>query len=126
MSYFASSEDRFSNMIALDHIFIYKYIMSSISCLQTQHFTRRFSSCFFNTLLTMTFAPNSLVRQKEGAQGEDEEEVGDRRKEGKTGIPTPDADPPTGPSRLRMSDARNKRKHGRWCGVLIYRRGIGG
>ena len=30
----------------------------------------------------MLFAPNSLVRQKEGAQGEEEEEAGGRRKGG--------------------------------------------
>ena len=36
----------------------------------------------------MMFAPNSLVRQKEGAHGE-KEEAGGRRKGGPTGIPTP-------------------------------------
>ena len=33
--------------------------------------------------------PNSLVRQKEGVQGEEEEKAGGRRKAGPTGISTP-------------------------------------
>ena len=38
----------------------------------------------------MMIAPNSLVRQKEGTQGEEqEEEVGGRRKAGSIGTPTP-------------------------------------
>ena len=45
--------------------------------------------------MMMMFAPNSLVRQKEGAQGEEEEEAGGRRKAGSTGTPTPGADAPT-------------------------------
>ena len=42
-------------------------------------------------------ASNFLVRQKEGVQGEEEEETGDRRKVGPTRTPTPGADTPTGP-----------------------------
>ena len=44
----------------------------------------------------MMFALNSLVRQKEGAQGEEEEDAGARRKAGSTGTPMSDADAPTG------------------------------
>ena len=44
----------------------------------------------------MMFAPNYFVRQKEGAQGEGEEEAKSRRKAGSTGTPTPGADAPTG------------------------------
>ena len=44
----------------------------------------------------MMFFPNSLVRQKEGAQEQEEEEAGGRRKAGLTGTPTPNADAPTG------------------------------
>ena len=69
------------------------------------------------------FDPNSLVRQKKGAQGEEEEEARGGRKAGSTGTPTPGADAPIRPSRLGVSDARNRRKHGRWCGVLIHKRG---
>ena len=47
----------------------------------------------------MMIAPNSLVRQKERAQGEEEEEVGDQRKGEAIGTPTPVADAPTGPTR---------------------------
>ena len=36
----------------------------------------------------MMIASNSLVRLNDGAQGEDKEEVGDRRKEGQTGTLT--------------------------------------
>ena len=36
--------------------------------------------------------PNSLVRQKEGAQGVEEKEAGGRRKAGSTGTPTPGAE----------------------------------
>ena len=74
----------------------------------------------------MIFAPNSLVRQKEGAQWEEEEEAGGRRKAGSIGTPTPGADDPTGSIQSGVSDARNRKKHGRWCGVLIHRRGRGG
>ena len=37
--------------------------------------------------MMMMIAPTSLVRQKEGVQGEEEEEAGDRRKGGQTGTP---------------------------------------
>ena len=67
-----------------------------------------------------TLAPDSLVRQKEGAQGEEEEETG-----GSIGTSTPGADAPTCPTRSGMSDARNKRKQGRWCGAPLHRRGLG-
>ena len=73
----------------------------------------------------MMFAPNSLVRQKEGAQGEEEEEAGDRSKASSTGTPTAGAGTPTGPTQSGVSDARNRRKHGRSCGALIHRRGRG-
>ena len=74
--------------------------------------------------MMMIFAPNSLVRQ-EGAQGEEEEEAGGRRKAGSTGFPTPGADLPTGPTLSGVSDARNRRNHELWCGVLIHRSGRG-
>ena len=54
----------------------------------------------------MIVAPNSLVRQEEGAQGEEEA--------------------PTGPTQSGVSDARNRRRHGWWCGAPIHRRGRGG
>ena len=73
--------------------------------------------------LMMMIAPNSLVHQKEGAQGQNEGEVGDRRKGNRTGSPTSGTDAPTGPTRSGVSDAKNMRKHGRWCGVLLHRRG---
>ena len=69
----------------------------------------------------MMFAPNTLVRYKEGAQREEEEEGG-RRKAGSTGTLTPGADAPIGATRTGVSAAKNKRKHGRWCGVQIHRR----
>ena len=53
---------------------------------------------------------------------EEEDEAGDRRKGGQTGIPTPGEDAFTGPSPSRVSDTRNRRKHGQWFGVLFYRR----
>ena len=74
----------------------------------------------------MMFAPNSLARQKEGAQGEEEEDAGVRRKGGPTGTPTPGAGALTGPTLSGVSDARNRRKHGRWCGIPLYMRGRGG
>ena len=75
----------------------------------------------------MIFAPPSLVRQEEEvAQGEEEEEAGGGRKTGSTGTAMPGADAPTGSTHSGVSDARNMRKHGRWCGVLIHRRGRGG
>ena len=54
----------------------------------------------------MMFAPNSLVRQKEGAQENEEEKVGGQRKGEQTGTPTPGADAPTGSTRSGVSDAR--------------------
>ena len=56
----------------------------------------------------MMFTPKSLVRQKEGAEGEEEEEAGSRRKAGPTGTPTPGADAPTGSTQSGVSDARNR------------------
>ena len=74
----------------------------------------------------MIIASNFLVRQKEWVQGEEEEETGDRRKGGPTGTPTPVAEALTGQSRSGVSDARNRRKHGRWCGVPLNNRERGG
>ena len=76
----------------------------------------------------MIISPSFLVRQKEGAQGEEEEEdqVGGQRKRGPTGTPTPGADAPTGPTQSGVSDARNRRRYGWWCGAPIHRRGRGG
>ena len=42
------------------------------------------------------FDPNSLVRQKKGAQGEEEEEARGQRKAGSAGTPMLSADTPTG------------------------------
>jgi len=64
-------------------------------------------------------APNSLVRQKKGAQGE-EEGAGDRRKRGQIRTPTPGADAPTDPTQSGVSDARSRRKHERWCGEVCH------
>ena len=61
--------------------------------------------------MMMIVSPNSLVRQ-EGAQGEEEEEAGGRRRTGSIGTPTPGADAPTGTTQSEMSNARNRRKHG--------------
>ena len=47
---------------------------------------------------------NSLVRQKQGVQGEEEEEAGGGRKVGSTETPTISADCPTGPTRSGVSD----------------------
>ena len=76
--------------------------------------------------MMMIVAPNSLVRQEEGAQGEEEEEAGGRRRVGSIGTPTPGADAPTGPTQSGVSDARNRRRHGWWCGAPIHSRGRGG
>ena len=73
--------------------------------------------------MMMIVAPNSLVLQKKGAQGEEEKVAGGQRKAGSIQAPMPGADAPTGPTQSGVSDARNRRKHGRWCGVLINRRG---
>ena len=64
-------------------------------------------------LMRMMLAPNSIVRQKERAQGEEEEEAGGRRKSGSTGTPTLGADAPIDPTWSVMSDARIRKKHGR-------------
>ena len=61
--------------------------------------------------MMMMIAPNSLVGQKEGAQGEEKEEAAGRRKRRPTGILTPGVDAATGPTRSGVSDARNRRKH---------------
>ena len=66
-------------------------------------------------MMMMIFDPNSLVRK----EGEEEEEAGGRRKGVQIGTPTSDANAPIGPTRSGVSDARNMRKHGRRCGVLI-------
>ena len=52
------------------------------------------------------------------------EETGIRRRKcGKTGTPTLEADAPTGPSRSEILNVRNKRKHRMWRGVLLHRKG---
>ena len=58
--------------------------------------------------MMMMIASNSLVRQKEGAQEEQEEKAGSRRKVGLTGTPMPSADVPIGPTRSGVLDARNR------------------
>ena len=70
----------------------------------------------------MMFTPNSLFRQKEEAEGEEEEEVEGRRKAGPTGTPPLSADASISTTRSGVSDSRNRRKHGRWSGVPIHRR----
>ena len=62
--------------------------------------------------MMMIVALNSLVRQEKGAQGEDEEEAGVRRRIGSVGTPTLGEDAPTGPTQSGVSDARNRRRHG--------------
>ena len=47
----------------------------------------------------MMFAPNTLVCQKEGSQGEEKEEAGGWRNAGVTGTPTPGANAPIGLTR---------------------------
>ena len=46
--------------------------------------------------MMMMITPNSLVRQKERGQGEEEEEVGDQRKGRPTGAPTLGVNAPKG------------------------------
>ena len=72
----------------------------------------------------MMIATNSLAGQKEVVQGEGE--AGDQRKGGQTGTTTSGASAPTGLSRSRVLDVRNRRKHGRWYGVPLHRKGRGG
>ena len=76
--------------------------------------------------MMMMCAPNSLVCQKEGVQEEEEEEeAGGRGKAGPTKTLTPGADAPMAQTRSGVLDARNRRKHGRCCGVPLHRRGRG-
>ena len=49
--------------------------------------------------------PNSPDCQQEGAQGEEDEKAGGRRKGGPTRTPMPGAYAPTSPTRLGMSDS---------------------
>ena len=70
--------------------------------------------------MMMIVALNSLVRQEEGAQREEEEE--EKEVGGPRGTLTPEADDPTGSTRSVVSDVRNSRKHGRWCGVPLHRK----
>ena len=51
----------------------------------------------------MMIVPNSLVGQKQGVQGEEEEEVVDQRNGGQTGTPTSCADDLTGLSQSGVS-----------------------
>ena len=74
----------------------------------------------------MIVAPNSLVRQEEGAQGKEEEQAGGRRRVGLIGTPTPGAEAPTGLSRLGALDARNRRRDGRRYGVPLHKKSRGG
>ena len=71
----------------------------------------------------MMTASNSLVRKNEEAQGEKEKKAGGRRKGCPTGTPMPGAYVPTGPLKSGLSDARNRRKHGRLCGAPLQRKG---
>ena len=48
--------------------------------------------------MIMVFAPNSNVRLKEGAMGEEEEKAGGRRKADSTGTPTLGIDTLIGPT----------------------------
>ena len=58
--------------------------------------------------MMIMIAPNSLGNQKEGYQGEEEEEA----REEAIGATRPGADALTGPTRSGVSDTRNRRKHG--------------
>ena len=60
----------------------------------------------------MMIAPNSIVRQKGGAQGEEQKEVRGQNKGA-----------PIAPTRSGVSDASNRKKHEQKCGILIHRRG---
>ena len=71
-------------------------------------------------IITLDDYINSLVRQKDMAQRE--EEAGGRRKAGPTGTPAPCADAPIGPTRSRVSNARNRRRHGWWRGARNVRK----
>ena len=69
----------------------------------------------------MMIAPNSLVRQKEGR----------RKKRGRlSGTQTLEADAHKGLIRSGVSDRKDRREHGRWCGALesetvFSKKGIG-
>ena len=79
------------------------------------------------TEIMMMIATNSLVRQKEGTQGEEkEEEVRGRKKGEPTESPTPGVGVPIDPTRSGMLDAWNRREHRRWCWVPLHKRGRGG
>ena len=69
----------------------------------------------------MRIASNYLARQKEGVQG-----LRDQRKVGCIGTPTSGADAPTGLFQSGTLDARNRRNHGRWYEVPLYRKSRGG
>ena len=71
--------------------------------------------------MMMIIAPNSLVREKE-VHGDEKEETRDQRMGGQTEIPTPGSDALTGPSRSRVSDARNRKKN-MGGGVKFYSTG---
>ena len=73
----------------------------------------------------MMFASTILSARRRGLR-EEEQEAGGQKKADSTGTLTPDADAPIGPTRSGVSDARNRRKHGRWYGVLTQRKGRGG
>ena len=72
--------------------------------------------------MMMIIAPNSLARQKKGAQREGDEEAGDQRKGGQIGTTTSGSDAPTGLSHSRLM---NRIKHGRWSEDLLHRKGRG-
>ena len=76
-------------------------------------------------MMMMIIAPNSLARQKKKVQRE-EEEARNLRKGGQTITTAPGADTLTGPSRLEISNARNRRKLGRCCGIPLHGKGRGG
>ena len=81
------------------------------------------SHSLLRLVMMMIIIPNYVVRQKEGAQGD--EAVG-RIKVGPTGTPIPGTEAPTGPTQSGVLDVRNKRKHGRWYEVPLHRKGRGG
>ena len=79
--------------------------------------------------MMMIVAPDSLVRRKEGAQGEKKAEEVGRRKAGS--IVTPDArrgrsDRSNSVRTLRGVGCEEQEKHARWCGAPIHRMGRGG
>ena len=64
-----------------------------------------------------------LVHLEEGAQGEEEEKAGRRRRVSSIGTPTPGAVAHTGSTQSGLTDARNRKKHGWWCGAPIHKKG---